>query len=320
MENAELTALANQMSSVMSQETEINTAIKQFMTDFKTLLEELAYVKADHSGAAVLSDAKAVISAIENSGIVLGTFTVITSMTHCTINNKATTAQQNSAYTATVTEDAGATIDSVTITMGGNDITFTAWNAGTGTIYIPAVTGNIIISCVAVTESAGSSAYIANVLYSNYTAAGKFSTKNVAMDLSRGDYVEATVNCTNVDDSDSGTRIFECGIPGHSGKWSDINAVQVYYRSGKPLIRYRVDGTINGVTYESASNDVWCDKASAFIIRIDYDGVWIDGDLKLSSSAMSQTMDITNWEIGATSSSKNSGAFYANITVYNLAK
>ena len=41
---------------------------------------------------------------------------------------------------------------SVVITMGGTDITSTAYNSGTGAISITSVTGNIVITATAVEE------------------------------------------------------------------------------------------------------------------------------------------------------------------------
>ena len=43
--------------------------------------------------------------------------------TGATINNKPTTVQKNNSFTATITEQAGYEITSVTVTMGGTDIT-----------------------------------------------------------------------------------------------------------------------------------------------------------------------------------------------------
>lgn len=59
---------------------------------------------------------------------------------------------KNSAYSAALAAASGCVIDSVTVKMGGTDITATAWNAQTGTISIPSVGGNLQIRVVAVEQ------------------------------------------------------------------------------------------------------------------------------------------------------------------------
>ena len=72
---------------------------------------------------------------------------IIASLTHATISNVQTSIADGEAYTATISTASGYTLDSVTVTMGGTDITSTAYS--NGTITIAAVTGNVTIVAVA---------------------------------------------------------------------------------------------------------------------------------------------------------------------------
>lgn len=72
---------------------------------------------------------------------------IATSLTHATISNAQTSIADGEAYTATIHAANGYTLDSVTVTMGGVDITSTAYS--NGTITIAAVTGNVTITVVA---------------------------------------------------------------------------------------------------------------------------------------------------------------------------
>lgn len=72
---------------------------------------------------------------------------IATSLTHATISNAQTSIADGEAYTATIHAISGYTLDSVTVTMGGVDITSTAYS--NGTITIAAVTGNVTIVAVA---------------------------------------------------------------------------------------------------------------------------------------------------------------------------
>jgi hypothetical protein len=78
------------------------------------------------------------------------TYTVTNTLNGCTTNNVATSVSEDSAYSATITADSGYTLNGaiVQITMGGTDITSTAYS--NGTINITKVTGNLMITISAV--------------------------------------------------------------------------------------------------------------------------------------------------------------------------
>lgn len=85
-------------------------------------------------------------SRVISYGAVIG-FTVTNNIgAHCSTDNSAVTAEQGSVYTANITADTGYTA-SVTVTMGGVDITPTAYS--NGVITIANVTGNIVITATA---------------------------------------------------------------------------------------------------------------------------------------------------------------------------
>lgn len=73
-------------------------------------------------------------------------YTVAANLTNVTSDNSAVGAAANSAYTATLTATTGE-LASVTITMGGVDVTADVY--ADGVITIPAVTGKIVISASA---------------------------------------------------------------------------------------------------------------------------------------------------------------------------
>ena len=70
-------------------------------------------------------------------------YTITNSLTNVSTNNSATSVDANAAYTATLTPDSGYSIDSVTITMGGVNVTDTVY--ADGVITIDAVTGDVAI-------------------------------------------------------------------------------------------------------------------------------------------------------------------------------
>lgn len=75
------------------------------------------------------------------------TYSVEYNLTNCESSNTSSVAVENSAFTTTLSYDEEAELASVVVTMGGVDITATAY--ANGVINIPAVTGNIVITAVA---------------------------------------------------------------------------------------------------------------------------------------------------------------------------
>ena len=68
-------------------------------------------------------------------------------LTHVVTDNEATSIEDGAAYSATLTADTGYTLGTVTVTMGGTDITSTAYSDGG--ISIASVTGDIVITATA---------------------------------------------------------------------------------------------------------------------------------------------------------------------------
>lgn len=81
------------------------------------------------------------------------TWSVTIALTHATSSNSATSVANGSGYSATITAEESYTISSVTVTMGGTDITSTAWDADTGVITIVQVTGDVVIAATAISDA-----------------------------------------------------------------------------------------------------------------------------------------------------------------------
>ena len=102
--------------------------------------------------------AGASISWVEDSnsgGSVEGTtYTITNNLTNCTTNNNANSISANSSYSATISANSGYTLGSITVTMGGNNITSSAVSGSR--ISINSVTGNVVITANATkTETTG---------------------------------------------------------------------------------------------------------------------------------------------------------------------
>ena len=72
------------------------------------------------------------------------TYGITNNLTNCTNSNTSTSIEENTSYTATISVNSGYKIKTVTITMGGTDITSSVYS--NGTITISSVTGDIVIT------------------------------------------------------------------------------------------------------------------------------------------------------------------------------
>ena len=164
--------IANKVENVgQPTQEQINVAINQAIEDGKitggsinstaknllqTILQNAVYTTNQSANITAL------ISALGNNEggggdtPTVKTYTITNNLTHCSNSNTSTSVNENSNYTATITPSKSYTLTgaSVSITMGGVDITSTAYN--NGTINIASVTGNIAITITATSSSSSS--------------------------------------------------------------------------------------------------------------------------------------------------------------------
>lgn len=79
------------------------------------------------------------------------TYTITNNLTNCNNSNSAEIVSANSKYFATITADTGYVLNTITVTMGGKDITSTVLNDNA--ITINSVTGNIVITAKAIEDT-----------------------------------------------------------------------------------------------------------------------------------------------------------------------
>ena len=83
------------------------------------------------------------------------TYTIMNNLTNVSTDNPSTSVKENGGYTANLTASDGYLLESVIVTMGGVDITSSAY--ANGVVTISGVTGNVVITAIAseVQESDG---------------------------------------------------------------------------------------------------------------------------------------------------------------------
>lgn len=74
------------------------------------------------------------------------THSVTQNLTNVTSSFSGDSVDDGSSLSATLTADSGMNIDTVTVTMGGTDVTSTAYDDSTNSISITSVTGDVVIT------------------------------------------------------------------------------------------------------------------------------------------------------------------------------
>lgn len=90
------------------------------------------------------------------------TYSITNNLANVTNSNGATSVAQNAAYAATLTAAEGYVLSAVAVTMGGVDVTASAYN--NGYITIAQVTGDVIITATA-TETTVQTEELTNIVY-----------------------------------------------------------------------------------------------------------------------------------------------------------
>ena len=91
---------------------------------------------------------------------------VTNNLSNCVNSNATTSVAQNTSYTAVLNANSGYILGAPIITMGGVDISNTAYN--NGTISIPIITGDVVITCSAIQSSGGNADPVTGTLIHSY--------------------------------------------------------------------------------------------------------------------------------------------------------
>ena len=113
----------------------------------QTILQNAIYTTNQSANITALISA---LSSNESGGgdtPTVKTYAITNTLTKCTNSNSNTSIAENTSYIATITPNTGYELNTVTVTMGGADVTSTVYS--NGKITINSVTGNIVITAVA---------------------------------------------------------------------------------------------------------------------------------------------------------------------------
>ena len=170
-----------------------------------------------------------------------GVVTITNTLNGCTTSNNASSMTEGDPYTAIITADAYRTLTgaSVSITMGGVDITASAYN--NGSISISEVTGSLVITitAVAVTLSSISAVYTQSGTVYDTDSLDSLKTDLVVTALYSDSSTEAVTTYTLSGTLTEGTSTITVT---YSGKTTTFNVTVTH----DPVLHY--DAIISGLT------------------------------------------------------------------------
>lgn len=145
--NAQVSQLSEEIANLQSGGNDAGTGMT---TEVKTLMLSL-FKAAVYNNPEMQVTVDALEQKWTSSGSSDGEETVYyiitNNLTNVSNSNSAGAVAENTSYSATLTADSGYDLESVTVAMGGTDITSTAYTDGV--IHISAVTGNVVIAATA---------------------------------------------------------------------------------------------------------------------------------------------------------------------------
>ena len=137
------------------------------ITDLKSDIGDLSDLNTDDKGNLV----EAINWVLENGGGGSYTrYTITNTLTNVTTSNSATSIIEGREYNALLAVVEDATMDDVSVHMGGADITASAYDSTTNAIHITSVTGDIIIMASAIIVTHTITNHLTNVTTSNNTS------------------------------------------------------------------------------------------------------------------------------------------------------
>lgn len=151
-----------------------------------TILRNALYSTNQNSNITLLESA--LTSGGDNGGNVTPTYYLITNnLTNATTSNNATTIEENQSYNASLSIANGYVLKAVNVVMGGVDVTSTVYS--NGQVNIPKVTGNVVITVVAVNEQSEKNYYTITNDLTNVSSSNTAS--NIEENYSYNSYLSA---------------------------------------------------------------------------------------------------------------------------------
>ena len=172
----------NSCGAFYNDNNEFVSGIKGESGDVKTIVPETAtkmrigYKTDTPAYAVVMTEENVTLGDDSGGGTEPTTYTITNNLTNVTNSNSIATIEEGSSYSATLSPSDGYEMATVTVTMGGSDVTSSVYS--NGNINITNVTGNIVITATATESSTEVTSYTITKNLTNVTINNSLSSIN----------------------------------------------------------------------------------------------------------------------------------------------
>ena len=246
----------------------------QIDSQFKDIANNFKLVSGNSNTIKLMFGTKELSSITINGGTVEPTppattkYTITNNLSHATNSNTTTSVEKNSSYSANITANSNYRIKNVTVTMGGVNITNTAYS--NGRINISSVTGDIVIT---VTTEASTSEVTRYTITNNLSHA---TNSNPATSIEEKASYDATIT------ADSNYRLKKVTVTMYGTDITDT-----VYSNGRIVIDRVIGDIVITVTTEYVS--------SGGEDTSNLDGILKDRLLVWHDEFDGQSLDTTKW-------------------------
>ena len=179
-------------------------------------------------------------------------YNITNNLTNCTTNNNSLSIEGGSSYSATISANTNYEMSSITVTMGGTDITSSVVNGYV--INISNVTGNIVITASATAIQTTTTYTITNNL-------SNCSTSNSNKSISSGSSYSATISpnanytMSNISVTMGGTNITSSAVSGNAINITNVTG-NIVITASATIITRTVTYNLSNCTSSNTSSNV----------------------------------------------------------------
>lgn len=238
---------------------------------------------------------------------------ITTKLSHVTISNSTASVDKNGPYSATVTPDTGYATPTITVTMGGADITSSAVSGST--ISIASVTGDVAITATAarlsnlipISTDANGNAYGDGGIKANTRLSSGGESDASSIRITYADSTRESVACTGYIPIETGKRLhFE-----HCNLLYNTDGKEVW-----PLYIFFYDENHNRTGASSTEASYFVTKESLKPTTAEWGGKAIDS--VNGNTYSGQFRELLSMTIDAADPAIKSTAKYVRISAYGL--
>ena len=213
-------------------------------------------------------------------------YSITNTFTNVSTDNPSTSVEENGGYSATLTPTSGYLLETVTVTMGGVDITSTAY--ANGVVTISSVTGNVVITAIA---SEPQSEEV--VMLKSITGDGASYIDTEVLPQKSHRYEISFTSATDGEGDFVGGTLFGVDCYAYASAYLGVWAKNTTITSVKYALN-NSGGTSNGSWYSSENNNL-TNKQVYFVMDDGLQAIYLDENYTVRQTHGGDTNGTATW-------------------------